>query len=186
MQKKILLTFSLLFAVSNSSASQYLSMVSEFSGLKTILSLAGIAAIGATGRYSEKLNEEYEQRGATPDTRLRLLKLGAAGLSLLGLDIITGENNMIENGAKLAAFAVSSFAITDKCALIVKRIPLIGALFTDPMRERTVKGANGSDPIKQRLEQKDIGAAARVTAAYIPLKAVMTALAYRAAGHFGF
>lgn len=121
MQKKLLLTFGLLFAASNSSASQYAALISEFSGLKTILALAGVATIGGMGRYAESLNEEYERDNKAPDTRLRLCKLGATGLSLLGLDIITGNNNVIENSAKLIAFGFSTFAITDKCALLVKK-----------------------------------------------------------------
>lgn len=63
-----------------------------------------------------------------------------------------------------------------------KKIPLIGALFTDPMRTKNIKG--GSPQVK--LENKDIGAAARITATYIPLRAIMVTLAYQAASHFGF
>lgn len=115
-------------------------------------------ALAAGGNYAQKMNEEYSKENKDPDETMMLTKGLLAVGTTVGLDILTGElGSAPEMAVKVGALLVALGAQTQLVADLVRPIPFIGGLITDPV------DANGK-------EKKSFGAAVRLVAVYVPLR----------------
>jgi hypothetical protein len=155
MQKKLIALSVVLFLALNSSV---VYSTEGFNGIKTAVILGGLGSITAAGARAAKMNEEYSKKKKAPDFNMRATKAIGAACILVGADLVLGDtSNTPRNLAKLGAFSVSLLAVTDTAANIVREIPIIGGLLTDPVDE---KGK----------EIRDSGAYARGLLVYVPLR----------------
>jgi len=155
MQKKLMLLSFMIFTLLNNS----LVYASEgVSGIQAAVVIAGLGTITGAGTQATKMNEEYSKKKKSPDFKMRATKAVGAAAILVGADLLLGNTkNTKENLTKLAVFSVSLFAITDTAANIVRELPIIGGLLTDPVDEHG-------------REMKDSGAYARGLLVYVPLR----------------
>lgn len=156
MQKKLVALSLVLFAALNSSV--VYAGESSFSGIKAAVVLGGLGSITLAGNKATAMNEEYSKNKKAPDFKMRATKSVGAAVMLVGGDILLGNTSDTKlNLAKLAAFSVSLLAITDTAADVVRAIPLVGGLLTDPVDHHG-------------KEVRDSGAYARGLLLYIPLR----------------
>lgn len=127
-------------------------------GIKAAVVIAGLGTITGAGAKATQMNQDYAKNKKSPDFKMRATKAVGAAAILVGTDLLLGDTkNTKQNLAKLAAFSVSLLAITDTAANIVRELPIIGGLLTDPVDEHG-------------KEQKDSGAYARGLLVYVPLR----------------
>lgn len=128
--------------------------------LRKVFIMGSLAVLGTGGHYLKQMNDEYSKENKKTDLRMRLTKAGLAAGSILAVDILTGDKSSTgENIAKIAAATVAMAATTQSVADVLRPIPLIGGLLTDPVDE-------------YGEERKDIGAVARFALVYIPLRSI--------------
>jgi hypothetical protein len=109
------------------------------------------------GIKAEQMNKEYSKKHKKPDLYMRGAKTLLAGGTIVGMDILLGDNDTKQNLVKLGALSVGLFATTEPVAEIIREIPIIGGLLTDPVDE------DGD-------EIKDFGAISRFAVTYMPLR----------------
>ena len=128
--------------------------------IRKVVIMGSLAVLGTGGHYLQQMNDEYSRKNKKTDLKMRLTKAGLAAGSILAVDLLTGDKSSTsENIAKIAAATVAMAATTQPVADVLRPIPLIGGLLTDPVDE------NGD-------ERKDIGAVARFALVYIPLRSL--------------
>ncbi len=158
MQKNILAILSFMLLVGSTNVS--LAKDDAWTPLKKVCIIAGVTSIATMGKYTSDMNKEYSKTNKKADLKMRTAKVIGAASLLLGTDLLTGDtSNTYKNLAKITAFGIASVAVTDTVANIVREIPGVGGLLTDPVDE------NGK-------EVKDLGAAARVLLLYVPVAAL--------------
>lgn len=153
MQKKLSLALSivLLTGLTNS-------IKAEGEIIKKLIIVGSLATLGYGGHCLQQMNDEYSKKNKKPDMQMRLTKTALAAGSILAVDILTGDTSTTnQHLAKIAVAAIAMAATTQPVADVLRPIPLIGGLLTDPVDE------DGD-------ERKDIGAIARFALAYIPLR----------------
>ncbi|HSC25579.1 MAG TPA: hypothetical protein VLB80_05195 [Candidatus Babeliales bacterium] len=130
--------------------------------IKTAAIIAGIGAIGAGGSYAKDMNKEYAEAEKDPDTKLLLVKAGAAITMVIGAEYVSASNgsgsDLAENLIKIAVGVVAFGAHSDRIARCARYIPLLGDVITDPIDPKTGK------------ENKHIGACVRTIMTYVALK----------------
>ncbi len=126
--------------------------------IKKLLIIGSLATLGYGGHCLQQMNDEYSKKNKKPDMQMRLTKTALAAGSILAVDILTGDTSTTQQHlAKIGVAAIAMAATTQPVADVLRPIPLIGGLLTDPVDE------DGD-------ERKDIGAIARFALAYIPLR----------------
>lgn len=126
--------------------------------IKKLATIGAIASLGYSGHYLQQLNEKYSRENRKPDNSMRLTKTITAAGAILAIDILTGDTSTTEQHlAKIAVAGIAMAATTQPVADVLRPIPLVGGLLTDPVDE------DGD-------ERKDMGAIARFALAYIPLR----------------
>ena len=114
--------------------------------------------LAAGGNYAQKMNEEYSRENKDPDTTMLITKGALAVGTTIGLDILTGDlDSAPEMAVKVGALLLALGTQTQFVADLVRPIPFIGGLITDPVDK------NGK-------EKKSFGAAVRLVAVYVPLR----------------
>jgi hypothetical protein len=152
MQKKLalLLNSALLGGFANSLKAQ--------DEIRKVATMGAIAGLGYGGHYLQQMNDEYSRKNKKPDNHMRLAKIATAAGAILAVDILTGETSTTnQHIAKVLVAGIAMAATTQPVADVLRPIPLVGGLLTDPVDE------DGD-------ERKDIGAVARFALAYIPLR----------------
>jgi hypothetical protein len=152
MQKKlsIVLSVMLLTGLNNS-------VKADASAIKKAVIVAGLGTIVGAGQYAANMNEEYSRNKKDPDARMRATKALGAAVTLIGADLILNDSSTAENLVKIGAFSLALLATTEPVANVVREVPVIGGLLTDPIDE------NGN-------EKKDFGAIARFALVFIPVR----------------
>lgn len=131
------------------------------SNLEKIALGVAVATIAGGGKYAEQMNEEYSKADKDPDLKMRCTKALVTSAAIIGIDIVSGDNtNTGRNIAKVGCVLAASLAATQLVADVVRPIPLIGGILTDPVDE------NGK-------EQKDFGALSRFALAHIALRKIV-------------
>lgn len=154
MKNKVLLIFSFMLCAMNNSYG------SEFGTLHNLTIAIVIGAVVGAGTWTADLNKKYAEKDWNPDWKLRLSKAIGAGAILLGTDILSNNTSDTKlNLCKLAAATISLLAITDTVGKEVRKLPVVGAILTDP-------APNGK-------EKKDSGMFWRALLVYVPLKAAL-------------
>ncbi len=126
--------------------------------IRKLATIGAIAGLGYGGHHLQQMNEEYSRKNKKPDNQMRFAKIATAMGAILAVDVLTGETSTTnQHLAKVAVAGVAMLATTQPVADVLRPIPLIGGLLTDPVDE------DGD-------ERKDIGAIARFALAYIPLR----------------
>jgi hypothetical protein len=109
------------------------------------------------GNKAQQMNEEYSKKHKKPDMKMRLTKTALAAGTIVGMDILLGDNDTKQNLVKLGALSLGLAAATEPVANVVRQVPIIGGLLTDPVDE-------------EGEEIKDFGAIARFAVVYVPLR----------------
>jgi hypothetical protein len=126
--------------------------------IKKLFTIGALAGLGYGGHHLQQMNEEYSRKNKKPDSQMRFAKIATAMGAILAVDVLTGETSTTnQHLAKVAVAGVAMLATTQPVADVLRPIPLVGGLLTDPVDE------DGD-------ERKDIGAIARFAIAYIPLR----------------
>lgn len=156
MQKQLSLTLAIVLLASST---HYLNAVK--SNLEKLAIGVSLATIAGGGTYANNMNEEYTKEQKDPDAKMRITKAIVTSAAIIGIDIVSGDNtNTGRNIAKVGCVLVASLAATQPVADVIRPIPLIGGILTDPVDE------NGK-------EQKDFGALSRFALAHIALRKVV-------------
>jgi len=152
MQKKLLraLTVVIIAGLGNS--------IQAENEIKKLAIVGSIATLGYGGHCLQQMNDEYSKNNKKPDIQMRTTKMALAAGSIVAVDMLTGDTSTVSQDlAKIAVAAVAMAATTQPVADVLRPIPLVGGLLTDPVDE------DGD-------ERKDIGAIARFALVYIPLR----------------
>jgi hypothetical protein len=154
MQKKLLLTLCSLSLIG--------SITNINTGLSTpekIVSLVALAAIAGGGNHATELNRLYSEQGKAPDAYMRFTKTACLSTAVLGLDYFTSECNTMQDLGKVFAYGLSLFAASPTAANIIRPIPCLGGILTDPV-----------DRVTGEETHPDSGAYGRGLLAYIGMR----------------
>jgi len=153
MQKKLLFLLNITLLGSTTSF-----VKAEKSVLEKICIVGGIGALVYGGNEAQQMNEEYSKKHKKPDWNMRIKKTLLSAGTIVGTDLLLADTNDTgKNLVKLGAFSFGLLATTEPVAELVRQVPIIGGLLTDPVDE------DGD-------EIKDFGAITRFAVTYMPVR----------------
>lgn len=153
MQKKLSLALSIMMfaGITNS-------VNAAKSNIQKAIIGASLVTIASGGAYANDMNAEYSRKKKRPDAKMRIVKSGVLAATIIGIDVILGDDkNTARNVAKVGCVLASMLAASQTVADVIRSIPLVGGVFTDPVDE------NGN-------EQTDTGAFSRFAIAHVAIR----------------